>query len=119
MKVICVLEDDDSIRELIQMVLETHNFKVIAFPNAKSFEAGIVDNYPNLFLLDLMLPDGNGMDICKSLKSAEDTCKLPVIIMSAHAELHKMKGADDFIAKPFDVDELVNKISKQILSSEH
>lgn len=114
MKVICVLEDDDSIRELIQMVLESHDFKVVAFPNAKTFEKGIVGNHPHLFLLDLMLPDGNGMDICKSLKSAEDTSNLPVIIMSAHAELHKMKGADDFIAKPFDVDELVNKISQQL-----
>lgn len=114
MKEICILEDDNSIRELIQMVLETHDFRVTAYANVKSFEKGILDSFPNLFLLDLMLPDGNGMDVCKKLKNSEKTSEVPIIIMSAHAELHKMKGADDYIAKPFDIDELVNKISNQL-----
>lgn len=114
MKEIYILEDDNSIRELIQMVLETHDYKVSAYPNVKSFEEGILDSFPDLFLLDLMLPDGNGLDVCERLKSSEKTRKVPIIIMSAHAELHKMEGADDYIAKPFDIDELVNKIASKL-----
>lgn len=113
MKEICILEDDDNIRELIQLILESHNYIVHSYSNIKSFNVKN-DNVPDLFLLDLMLPDGNGLDVCMKLKETDKTRNIPVIIMSAHAELNKMTGADDFIAKPFDIDELIKRISSHL-----
>ena len=114
MKKIIILEDDDDIRELIQLVLESYDFTVKSYQNIRSFESMSKNIIPDLFLLDVMLPDGNGLDVCKNLKNDKVTENIPVIIMSAHADLDKMNGADDFIVKPFDIDKLVNCISKQL-----
>ncbi|MFD2517054.1 response regulator [Salinimicrobium flavum] len=67
-----------------------------------------------VFLLDIMLPDGNGLDLCRELKNNETTRKIPVVLMSAHADINSMEGADDFISKPFDVDELLRRIERQL-----
>lgn len=71
-------------------------------------------NRPDLFLLDLMLPDGNGLEVGMELKKSEETKDIPVIIMSAHADLQKMEGADEFISKPFNVDELLDCIRRHL-----
>ncbi len=113
-KEICILEDDDNIRELIQMVLEIRGFNVQAFSNIRKFREKEETVTPDLFLLDYMLPDGNGLEICQELKRKERTRNIPVIIMSAHPDIFGLKGADDLLAKPFDVDELINRISKQL-----
>ena len=64
-----------------------------------------------------MLPDGNGIDICCELKKDPKTIDIPIIIMSAHAELSDMKekcDAEEFIAKPFDIQNFVDKVEKHI-----
>lgn len=115
MKSIIILEDDEGIRELIQLLLESRDYQVKAFAQIKAFDLYLQEEkYPDLFLLDYMLPDGNGLEVCHKLKDDNDTNEIPVIIMSAHADLDKMKGADDYIAKPFDVDGLVKCIQKQM-----
>lgn len=115
MKKITILEDDEGIRDLIQLLLESQNYKVKAYSTIRSLEDNLKEeDYPDLFLLDYMLPDGNGLEVCHKLKDRKETSKIPVIIMSAHAELNKMKGADDYIAKPFDIEGLTTCIQKQI-----
>lgn len=115
MKSIIILEDDEGIRELIQLLLESRDYQVKAFAQIKAFDLYLQEEkYPDLFLLDYMLPDGNGLEVCHKLKDDNDTNEIPVIIMSAHADLDKMQGADDYIAKPFDVDGLVKCIQKQM-----
>lgn len=114
MKNIYILEDDYNIRDLIQMVLETQDFKVKTYSNINDFQNIKNEAVPDLFLLDFMLPDGNGLDVCKSLKSSEETKKVPVILMSAHPNLNKMKGADALLPKPFDVEELIQLISDHV-----
>lgn len=67
----------------------------------------------NLFLLDVMLPDGNGIEVCKELKSSITTREVPVVMMSAHADLKNLGEecpAEDFITKPFDINKLLQKI---------
>ncbi len=113
MKEIFVVEDDDGIRELVEFLLVTHQYSVKAFPNARAFHKAVPQEVPDLFLLDIMLPDGNGLDLCKELKESEKTGDIPVVLMSAHADIKGTGGADDFIAKPFDVDELLNRIEQQ------
>ncbi|MUP46429.1 response regulator [Gramella sp. BOM4] len=114
MKIIHILEDDYNIRELIQMLLETQGYKVEVFANINEFWKMENENVPDLFLLDYMLPDGNGLEVCKNLKSTDETRDVPVILMSAHPNLLNMEGADALLPKPFDVDELVQLISSHI-----
>ncbi len=114
MKEIFIVEDDDGIRDLIEFLLVSQQYVVKTFPTARAFKNNITGETPDLFLLDIMLPDGNGLDLCKELKKNSNTSSIPVVLMSAHADISRMEGADDFIAKPFDVDELLNRIEKQL-----
>lgn len=116
MKEIFIVEDDPDIRELIEYLLISLQFKVESFPNAEDFFTGISEHTPDLILLDIMLPDGNGLDICKELRDQQQTTKIPVLLMSAHADANLLKGhcADDFISKPFDIDDLVNRIRQYV-----
>ncbi|MDR6514802.1 response regulator [Chryseobacterium camelliae] len=115
-KNICVLEDSEEILELIQMVLE-QDYNVHGFPTVSEFMTGHPETGPDLFLLDVMLPDGNGIEVCNTLKNNEASKHIPVIIMTANANMERMKGlcsADDFISKPFDIDDLISRIDVQI-----
>jgi len=115
---IALLEDDQGIRDLLIMIFEHENYQVLAFDSVKSFHAGMRGNKADIFLLDVMLPDGNGMEVCEKLKSTDETAQTPVIMMSAHADLQRMKKmckANDYIGKPFDIYTLNEKIRQNML----
>lgn len=114
MKKVYVVEDDDGIRELIEFLLVHQDYSAKTFPTARSFKKAVQKDTPDLFLLDVMLPDGNGLDLCSELKNNQSTKNIPVILMSAHHDVNKSNGAEDFIAKPFDVDELLERIDNQL-----
>ena len=97
-------------------MLESPDFKVTAFPNAEDFQKAILNHSPDLILLDIMLPDGNGIEICKNLRKTESTTGIPVVLMSAHADASILQDncANDFIAKPFDIDDLVTRVNRQL-----
>jgi two-component system phosphate regulon response regulator PhoB/two-component system alkaline phosphatase synthesis response regulator PhoP len=113
---ILVVEDELDIRELIEYQLEKSNF------NSSSFEHGkeLFDHLDNegradLIILDLMLPDIDGLEICKQLKSQDHTKSIPIIMLTAKTqEIDKILGlelgADDYMAKPFSPRELVARI---------
>lgn len=114
-KIIYIVEDNDDIRELVEYLLEAEGYKVYGFANATTFKAKIENAFPNIIVLDVMLPDGNGMDICNKLKSTPNTADIPVLLMSANTNIAMMSNeskADDFISKPFDIDDLVNRVKK-------
>ena len=116
MKTIFLVEDDHSLRDLIQFLLADKNYEVEAFPNATSFEKRLENSNPDLILMDIMLPDGNGVDLCKGLKNSDHKKKIPVLLMSAHANpsIADNSGACDFIKKPFDIEELYTHIQRHI-----
>lgn len=116
MKEIFLVEDDDGIRELISYLLQTENYKVTAFSVAREFQQTIKEKHPDLILLDVMLPDGNGVNICKDLGEDEGTRDIPVVLMSAHADagISEDDHAKDFISKPFDIEDFLNRIKKQV-----
>lgn len=114
-KVFCV-EDDINIRELIEYTLTSSGFEVESFENAAVFSKRMKVMLPDIVLLDIMLPDKDGMEILKELRSDNDTASLPVILLTAKSgQLDKIKGldsgADDYITKPFDILELVSRIN--------
>ncbi len=115
-KIVVVVEDNRTIRELIKYVLEASQFEVVAFGTATTFLSAAHDIRPDLYLLDIMLPDGDGIGLCKLLKSKKDTCKTPVIMMSAHTDQTNPEcDAVDFIEKPFDIYNFISRIQRQIV----
>ena len=116
-KNIYIVEDNDDIRELVGYLFESEGYLVTSFANATDFKTHVATTLPDIFVLDVMLPDGNGMDICNQLKADETTANIPVLLMSANTNMTyigKESRADDFISKPFDIDELVGRVSKLI-----
>lgn len=117
-KYIHVVEDDEDIRFIIEFILKDSNFEVKLSPTAKHFAETLPQHRPDLILLDIMLPDGDGRDICRSLKSNQATKDIPVIMMSAHAaemEATNTSMANDFIRKPFDIENFLTRIDKLIV----
>lgn len=116
-KFINLIEDDKDIRFIIEYVLLEEGYEVEAFSTAAAFYRSLHRHKPNLIILDVMLPDGNGMNICRMLKSNAATLKIPIIIMSAHAAEKSAldeAGADDFISKPFDLDYFIHQVKEQL-----
>ena len=122
-KWIYYVEDDTSIRELVLYALKTAEFQVMTFENAASFYKRMKEQQPDLILLDIMLPDEDGVSILKKLKSRPDTENIPVIMMTAKSsEYDKVlgldSGADDYITKPFGVMELISRVKAVIRRSD-
>lgn len=108
-------EDDENIRELVIYALKSSGFQAVGFENAKDFFKGMHSVLPDLILLDVMLPDEDGIEILKKLKRDADYKNIPVIMLTAKsAEYDKVigldLGADDYVTKPFGVMELVSRI---------
>lgn len=117
MKQIHVVEDDQDIRQIIAFILEEEGYKVKLFPDATSFHASMMESVPDLYLLDVMLPDGNGLDLCREIRTTKQIKDVPIIVMSAHAQpdtIFQQCTANDFISKPFDLNDILLKIQKQI-----
>lgn len=113
-KIFCV-EDDESIRELIIYAVKSAGFDAEGFDCAKSFEARLVECVPSMALLDIMLPDKDGIKILQDIRADRKTRSLPIIMITAKGtESDKIKGfdcgADDYITKPFSVMELISRI---------
>lgn len=112
---IYVVEDDDNIREIETIALKNSNYLVKAFARATDFYRALNDILPDLVLMDVMLPDENGCDIVRRLRSQSATKRLPVIMVTAKtSEMDMVKGlddgADDYIKKPFSVLELLSRV---------
>ncbi|MCD7922974.1 MAG: response regulator transcription factor [Clostridiales bacterium] len=115
MALIYIVEDDSSIREIEAIALKNSNYMVCAFEKAKDFYKKLEEIIPDLVLLDIMLPDENGYDILKKLRSNPATKRLPVIMVTAKAtEMDMIRGlddgADDYIKKPFSIMELITRV---------
>jgi two-component system alkaline phosphatase synthesis response regulator PhoP len=105
---VLVLEDDEDILELISYHLIKAGFQVIAFASGEEAIKHIQQETPHIILLDIMLPDLSGIDICKRLKSTEKNKNIPIIFVSAKGSEEDVckgldLGADDYITKPFSV----------------
>ena len=115
MALIYIVEDDTNIREIESFALKNSGYQVNDFPNAKGFYDALKDRKPDLVLLDIMLPDEDGLEILSKLQKNPETKRLPVIMVTAKTtELDRVKGldlgADDYIIKPFGVMELISRV---------
>ncbi|MBQ7897601.1 MAG: response regulator transcription factor [Clostridia bacterium] len=116
---IYLVEDDKNIRELVTYALTNMGLEAKSFDNPLSFWKGMEEKSPSLVLLDIMLPEEDGLSILEKLKKNPSTAGIPVIMLSAKSsEIDKVQGfelgADDYIAKPFGVMELVARVKARL-----
>lgn len=117
---ILVVDDNPHILEAVALVLDTEGYEVKTITKSEEVEKEITIYHPDLILLDLLLSGRNGEEITKVLKKDPKTQNIPIIIISAHPTAEKTAkdaGADGFIAKPFDIAELLNQISSFLARS--
>jgi two-component system, OmpR family, alkaline phosphatase synthesis response regulator PhoP len=123
MKTIYIVEDDKNISEIETFSLKNSGYEAKAFENASGFYSAISEKVPDLVLLDIMLPDDDGLTIIKKLRMNKQTKKLPVIMVTAKSlEIDAVKGldsgADDYLTKPFGVMELISRVKALLRRTE-
>ena len=124
MALIYIVEDDVNIREIESFALKNSGYTIEDFACAKDFFARIRDKVPDLVLLDIMLPDEDGLEIVKKLRKKAETRMVPIIMVTAKtSEMDKVKGldigADDYLTKPFGVMELISRTTALLRRSLH
>lgn len=116
---ITIVEDDPNISEIEEYALKSSGYSVSVFDTAREFYAAIAERRPDLVILDVMLPDEDGLSILKKLRSRSDTKRVPILLVTAKTtEMDKVKGldtgADDYLTKPFGVMELIARVKALI-----
>ena len=114
-KKILVVEDEPDILQLVKLYLEKEGFRTATAVNGAQALKKVKEDKPDLIVLDLMLPELDGLEVCKRLRSVPDTAMLPIIMLTAKAEesdtvIGLELGADDYVAKPFSPKALVARI---------
>lgn len=114
-KNVFIVEDEPDILELIAINLEKSGYSVRKFTTASDLFVSLKNSAPDLILLDIMLPDNDGIEVCKTLNNSPDYSSIPIIMVTAKSDeidvvLGLEIGADDYITKPFSVRELVARV---------
>ena len=113
-KTIIILDDNQEILNILTLVFESEPYNIIACNTSKSFRAELEKGIPDLILLDIKLPDVNGLDLCKELKDGTDTKHIPIIMLSGYHG--KETGAkcypDAYVEKPFDLEYIQKTVSR-------
>ena len=112
---IYIVEDDSNIREIERFALENSGYQVEEFACAKDFYAGVRKRTPDCVLLDILLPDEDGLEMLVKFRSIPGMNRVPVMMVTAKTtELDKVKGldlgADDYLTKPFGIMELISRV---------
>lgn len=123
MALIYIVEDDKNIREIETFALKNVGYEVADFECAKDFYQGINEKIPSLILLDIMLPDEDGLTIVEKLRKKSECKQIPILMVTAKTtEIDKVKGldigADDYMTKPFGVMELISRVKALLRRSE-
>ncbi len=111
---ILVVDDERSIVDTLRIFLESNNYKVIEAYTGDGAIRKAHSEFPDLIILDIMLPDKTGYEICNKLRKDRLTRKIPIIMLTGMGETGRIPGlelgADEYITKPFDLNELRMKI---------
>jgi two-component system phosphate regulon response regulator PhoB/two-component system alkaline phosphatase synthesis response regulator PhoP len=112
---IAIIDDEPDILELVSLNLKRSGFRVKEFAEVESFYRSLKTEIPDLIVLDLMLPDVDGFEVCKYLKKQEAFSSIPILLLTARTEetdkvLGLELGADDYVTKPFSPRELVARV---------
>jgi DNA-binding response OmpR family regulator len=114
-KKILILDDDPDIGMMMKLMLKFKGYDVTVFTNPDKIEEEIINHQYDLIFMDMLLSGRNGTDICEALKGNPAVAHIPLIMMSAHPDAEQIcikAGANDFIAKPFEVKEVILKVAE-------
>jgi DNA-binding response OmpR family regulator len=117
MKRILAVDDNNDILEILKYILEDSGYKVDTLSNGHHLFEQIQKHTPDLILLDIMLGDVDGRELCREVKGTEETHDIPVIMISASHHLADMMykcSPDDFVEKPFDLKVLLTSVERQL-----
>jgi len=122
-KKILVVEDEPDIRELVRYNLEQAGFRVAEAEDGEDALRQVASELPALVILDLMLPQGDGLEVCRALRGRPETASLPIVMLTAKAaEVDRVLGlefgADDYVTKPFSPRELVARVKAVLRRAE-
>lgn len=112
---ILLVDDDPDIGIMIKTMLEYHGYTVVVTERAEKTENLLQSGHFELLIMDMLLSGMNGSDICAKLKNDENYSPLPIVMISAHPNAREIclgAGADDFVAKPFDMHDMLSTIKK-------
>ena len=114
-KKILVIDDEPAIHRLLQIILEDEGFDIVGFEKHEGARQNISKGKPDLIILDIMMPEVDGFDVLRMLKSDDETQEIPVIILTARNKRVDMEkaaalGADSYITKPFQHSELLKAV---------
>lgn len=117
---ILLVDDDDDLLVLAKIKLSRIGYKVRVSPNADNIVGMILEERPDIILLDITMQGINGGDICHALKGNNKTADIPVIIISGNDDIEKIAascGADDYVEKPFQISRVREKITHVLMSN--
>jgi len=121
MQRILAVDDNEDILEVIKLILEDYGYEVITLTDGNLLMDYINKHKPDLILLDIMLGNMDGRELCKAVKSQKGTSGIPVILVSASHNLSDRfmpcDSPNDFLAKPFDISELVDKVQAHLVAA--
>lgn len=122
-KKILIVDDDKIILELLQDSFEMMGYSVETVENANNLQTSLKNSIPDLILMDVSMPEKDGISLCRDIRFSSLTKDIPIIMITAYNDektYHDamLFGAADFITKPFDIKEVQNKIEKCILKAD-
>lgn len=114
-QVVLCIDDDQMILDFLETALTGYGYRVLSAFNGKEGLVKAVEQQPDLILLDIMMPDMDGWEVCQILKNNEETQKIPVIMVTARDTVYDKikglkKGAMGYVTKPFNVKELLEEV---------
>lgn len=123
MKKIYIIEDDEEIRGLLEFNLKKQGYEVASAPDGREALSMLPAEKPDLILLDIMLPEVDGYDVCRTIRSWDEFKKIPIIMLTAKGDeldvvLGLELGADDYVIKPFSVRELLSRVKAHLRRNE-
>lgn len=123
MKLIAIIDDEDDLRRAVKKGLEKEGFAVKDFDRADALFKFANNTAPDLFILDIMLPDTDGLAICRQIRNTPKLAHIPIIFLSAKSEeidkvLGLELGADDYMTKPFSLKELAARVKARLRRAE-
>ncbi|MFA5103823.1 MAG: response regulator [Candidatus Margulisiibacteriota bacterium] len=119
MKNILVIEDVEDHLEIVKLILEQHGYNILVATTGLEGLKCARANSPDLVILDVVLPEMNGYEVCKEIKNGADTKEMPVIMLSVRSNPEDIEtaykaGANKYITKPFNLEDLIKEVKKQL-----
>lgn len=118
MKKLLIIDDNRDILELLTLLFDLEGYEVKALDNGHKLAHTVKEYNPDVILLDVMLGEFDGRELCSEIKKSQDTSHIPIVMISG---THNQKSfsekdcdADDFVEKPFDIDDLINSVKRQV-----